>query len=263
MNDTFSSTQATPIDTTNLARLNSPVLSDRKKNPKALSRTSTSSSFSISSVVSVSSASTPTTINTTSTLPLMMIRSPSRTLPLLMNDNNDDDDDDLDEHEIFDDLFTTSQQSLNANCQDDDDERQKYIHQRHWYRRVTKSLTYGCSHGDVSLVQQILTDERLRPFLNVNRSDDKQMGTTPLIYAACFGYISIVDLLLDAGAAVDGQDKSKSLLFSGERGWDNFYQPEGVDKKGVKFDPREGVVTVWTRTMRIVRDLNYEQYKFF
>ncbi|ORZ18446.1 hypothetical protein BCR42DRAFT_410851 [Absidia repens] len=33
------------------------------------------------------------------------------------------------------------------------------------------------------------------------------MGITPLIYAACFGCVSIVELLLDAGAAVDGQDK--------------------------------------------------------
>ncbi|KAI8083136.1 uncharacterized protein BX664DRAFT_267646, partial [Halteromyces radiatus] len=88
-----------------------------------------------------------------------------------------------------------------------DDESQQQLHQQRWHRRVTKSLAYAASHGNSGLVQRILNDERLGPFLNVDDSDDKSMGTTPLIYASCFGYASIVQLLLDAGASVDVQDK--------------------------------------------------------
>ncbi|KAG0176367.1 hypothetical protein DFQ29_006210 [Apophysomyces sp. BC1021] len=92
----------------------------------------------------------------------------------------------------------------------DEHEIHEQRHQRRWRRRVTRSLSRAASNGDAFIVGQILTDERLRPFLNIDASDDEQDGTTPLIYAACFGKADVVQILLDAGAKVDLQDK---------RGW--------------------------------------------
>ncbi|KAI7875388.1 hypothetical protein K492DRAFT_109526, partial [Lichtheimia hyalospora FSU 10163] len=61
----------------------------------------------------------------------------------------------------------------------------------------------------------ILTDIRLRPFLDVDATDDEQDGITPLIYAACFGKAEVVQVLLDAGADSNVQDKLQMLLAHG------------------------------------------------
>ncbi|KAI8144688.1 hypothetical protein BJV82DRAFT_605878 [Fennellomyces sp. T-0311] len=84
------------------------------------------------------------------------------------------------------------------------------MHQRQWRKRVSRSLGRSASNGDAAKVHQILTDQRLTPFLDIDAADDEQDGTTPLIYAACFGKAEVVQVLLNAGAKVDVQDK---------RGW--------------------------------------------
>ncbi|ORE10127.1 hypothetical protein BCV72DRAFT_200368 [Rhizopus microsporus var. microsporus] len=46
--------------------------------------------------------------------------------------------------------------------------------------------------------------ETMKPFIDINAKDED--GTTPLIYAACFGKYEIAQALLQAGAKVDSQD---------------------------------------------------------
>jgi hypothetical protein len=75
--------------------------------------------------------------------------------------------------------------------------------------RICQMLSRAASHGDVHTVRNILYDERLRPLVNIDSSDD-DCGSTPLIYAACFGNANVVRTLLEAGATVDKQDKRKS-----------------------------------------------------
>ncbi|KAI9006673.1 hypothetical protein CLU79DRAFT_840745 [Phycomyces nitens] len=72
---------------------------------------------------------------------------------------------------------------------------------------VIRALSRAASQGDCTLVNQILSDTRARPFLNIDSSDDDTVGTTPLIYAACFGKPEVARVLLAAGAKVDVQDK--------------------------------------------------------
>ncbi|KAI9300102.1 hypothetical protein BJ944DRAFT_235116, partial [Cunninghamella echinulata] len=140
----------------------------RRKNNNTLSWSSTSSSFSTSSLSS-----------TTITLQLLPP-------PLFMNEEEEE----------------------NDTVENEDEEELHYILYQRWQKKITKSLTYAiATQGDAFLVERILTDDQLRPYLNINASDDKTLGTTPLIYAACFGYTTIVQLLLDAGAQIDIQDK--------------------------------------------------------
>lgn len=88
------------------------------------------------------------------------------------------------------------------------DETDDDINEHEWRRRrVSRSLSRSASNGDTAAVQHILTDERWRPFLDIDAPDDERDGTTPLIYAACFGKTEVVRLLLQAGAKVDVQDK--------------------------------------------------------
>ncbi|KAI8098411.1 uncharacterized protein B0P05DRAFT_521825 [Gilbertella persicaria] len=50
-------------------------------------------------------------------------------------------------------------------------------------------------------------NQTLRPFLNLDLADDENDGSTPLIYASCFGKLETVKFLLEVGAKVDVQDK--------------------------------------------------------
>ncbi|KAI9499194.1 hypothetical protein BDB00DRAFT_795783 [Zychaea mexicana] len=104
----------------------------------------------------------------------------------------------------------STKQSNNNSSSSNSNETEHEMHQRQWRKRVSRSLGRSASNGDAAKVHQILTDERLRPFLDIDATDDEQDGTTPLIYAACFGKADVVHVLLDAGAKVDVQDK---------RGW--------------------------------------------
>ncbi|KAI9487660.1 MAG: DIL domain-containing protein [Benjaminiella poitrasii] len=81
---------------------------------------------------------------------------------------------------------------------DGDDEKEK---------RLGKILSRSASQGDLQTIKHIVMDERLRPYLNLDASDDENDGSTPLIYASCFGKLETVEYLLQIGAKVDVQDK--------------------------------------------------------
>lgn len=77
-------------------------------------------------------------------------------------------------------------------------------------KKLSETLGRAASHGDIQTIRQIVMDQRLRPYLNLDASDDDENdGSTPLIYASCFGKLDIVKYLLQVGAKVDVQDKSK------------------------------------------------------
>lgn len=75
--------------------------------------------------------------------------------------------------------------------------------------RLSEILSRSASHGDLVTLRQIVTDSRLSPYINLDASDDETDGSTPLIYASCFGKLEVVRYLLQVGAKVDVQDKSK------------------------------------------------------
>lgn len=70
--------------------------------------------------------------------------------------------------------------------------------------RLQTLFSRAASSGDVTMVDHILNGPA-RGYIDLNMPDDT--GTTPLIYATCFGNQQIVRLLLDAGADVDAQDR--------------------------------------------------------
>lgn len=73
-------------------------------------------------------------------------------------------------------------------------------------RKMTKLFFRAATTGDVDKVTQWL-EEPYRPFIDIDARDED--GTTPLIYAACFGKTTIAQALLNAGAKTDVQDSCK------------------------------------------------------
>ncbi|KAI9022788.1 hypothetical protein CLU79DRAFT_144812 [Phycomyces nitens] len=69
---------------------------------------------------------------------------------------------------------------------------------------ATKEFSRTVSSGDLSKVLALLEDETTRALIDIDARDKD--GTTPLIYAACFGKTEIAQALLTAGAKVDIQD---------------------------------------------------------
>ncbi|KAG0181014.1 hypothetical protein DFQ29_009548 [Apophysomyces sp. BC1021] len=70
--------------------------------------------------------------------------------------------------------------------------------------KLAKLFSRAASSGDVDRVKQLLDDETLRPLIDIDARDED--GTTPLIYAACFGKTDIAESLLAANAKIDIQD---------------------------------------------------------
>ncbi|KAI8888726.1 hypothetical protein K501DRAFT_239847 [Backusella circina FSU 941] len=71
-------------------------------------------------------------------------------------------------------------------------------------RMLQKRLARAASIGDCNTLQLLLKDQRL----DTNQSDDKQTGITPLMYAAYFGKIDCVKLLLAQNTLkLNAQDK--------------------------------------------------------
>ncbi|KAI9225486.1 MAG: hypothetical protein DHS80DRAFT_20284 [Piptocephalis tieghemiana] len=75
-----------------------------------------------------------------------------------------------------------------------------------------------CSNGDIDQVDAILRD--CKPWIDLNAQDDD--GTTPLIYATCFGHVDVAYTLLVAGAEVNAQDKSgwSALMWATSNNYD-------------------------------------------
>lgn len=78
-------------------------------------------------------------------------------------------------------------------------------------KRISEILGRAASHGDLNTIQQIMMDTTLSPYCNLDAPDDLEDGSTPLIYASCFRKLDVVRYLLQQGAKVDIQDKSKLL----------------------------------------------------
>ncbi|KAL7276799.1 hypothetical protein RUND412_000223 [Rhizina undulata] len=78
---------------------------------------------------------------------------------------------------------------------------------------LQKALNMAASNGDEDRVKRIL-DGKGRNYVDVNAPDEE--GTSPLIYASCFGHQEVVSALLDAGANVDQQDRHQwsSLMWA-------------------------------------------------
>ncbi|KAF8455279.1 hypothetical protein BDZ91DRAFT_786403 [Kalaharituber pfeilii] len=78
---------------------------------------------------------------------------------------------------------------------------------------LQKALNMAASNGDLDKVKRILNG-KASEFVDVNEPDEE--GTSPLIYASCFGHQDVVAALLDAGANPDRQDKNQwsSLMWA-------------------------------------------------
>ncbi|KAI7886972.1 hypothetical protein K492DRAFT_139946 [Lichtheimia hyalospora FSU 10163] len=94
----------------------------------------------------------------------------------------------------------------NDELNDDDDESvidRDDVDDKTKRAKMTKLFCRAASTGDVTKVTQLLRG-RYRPYIDIDARDED--GTTPLIYAACFGKVEIAQALLDAGAKTDVQD---------------------------------------------------------
>ncbi|KAI7831549.1 hypothetical protein BC939DRAFT_189366 [Gamsiella multidivaricata] len=69
--------------------------------------------------------------------------------------------------------------------------------------KISTLFARAASNGDISRIIEIL--DNFRDWVDINTHEED--GSTPLIYAACFGQTAVVFMLLDAGAQVDARDK--------------------------------------------------------
>ncbi|KAG0086587.1 hypothetical protein BGZ92_008032 [Podila epicladia] len=69
--------------------------------------------------------------------------------------------------------------------------------------KLSKLFSRAASNGDMNRVADML--DNFRDWIDIEAQDED--GTTPLIYAACFGHVEIAFMLLEAGAIVDARDK--------------------------------------------------------
>lgn len=71
--------------------------------------------------------------------------------------------------------------------------------------KLSKMFSRAASNGDMNRIADML--DNFRDWIDIEAQDED--GTSPLIYAACFGHVEIAFMLLEAGAAVDARDKCK------------------------------------------------------
>ncbi|KAG0327968.1 hypothetical protein BGZ99_006467 [Dissophora globulifera] len=69
--------------------------------------------------------------------------------------------------------------------------------------KLSKLFSRAASNGDMNRVADML--DNFRDWIDLEFHDED--GTTPLIYAACFGHTEIAFMLLEAGALIDARDK--------------------------------------------------------
>ena len=70
---------------------------------------------------------------------------------------------------------------------------------------LARLFSRAASNGDRARMQDML--EHFRDWIDLDAQDED--GTSPLIYAACFGHVEVASMLLEAGAVVDARDKCK------------------------------------------------------
>ncbi|ORZ11847.1 hypothetical protein BCR42DRAFT_96944 [Absidia repens] len=71
-------------------------------------------------------------------------------------------------------------------------------------RKLTKLFWRAASSGDSDKVHTLLQNDTTKALVDIDAKDED--GTTPLIYAACFGKVDIARILLSSGAKIDIQD---------------------------------------------------------
>ncbi|KAG0337267.1 hypothetical protein BG000_005621 [Podila horticola] len=69
--------------------------------------------------------------------------------------------------------------------------------------KLSKMFSRAASNGDMNRIADML--DHCRQWIDIEAQDED--GTSPLIYAACFGHVEIAFMLLEAGAVVDARDK--------------------------------------------------------
>ncbi|KAF9902484.1 hypothetical protein EC991_004860 [Linnemannia zychae] len=70
--------------------------------------------------------------------------------------------------------------------------------------KISMLFSRAASNGDLARIVDIL--DNFRDWVDLEYHEDD--GTTPLIYAACFGHTAVTFMLLDAGALIDARDRS-------------------------------------------------------
>ncbi|KAF9430524.1 hypothetical protein BGZ94_006319 [Podila epigama] len=70
-------------------------------------------------------------------------------------------------------------------------------------QKLSKMFSRAASNGDMDRIADML--DHFREWIDIEAQDED--GTSPLIYAACFGHVEIAFMLLEAGAVVDARDK--------------------------------------------------------
>ncbi|KAF9582229.1 hypothetical protein BGW38_000473 [Lunasporangiospora selenospora] len=100
----------------------------------------------------------------------------------------------------------TSPLSLEFNREQLDDPRDvlaRPLPESEQRQRLNKMFSRAASNGDMYRIADML--DHFRDWIDIDSQDED--GTTPLIYAACFGHVEIAFMILEAGAVVDGRDK--------------------------------------------------------
>lgn len=120
-------------------------------------------------------------------------------LPTTDNNTSEDDDEDNTFEEVLDDVddFESIEEILNSKELTKDSKTCK----------LQKLFLKSISSGDLEKVSSYLSNDAMKEFIDINGKDED--GTTPLIYAACFGKFEIAQALLLAGAKIDNQDSRK------------------------------------------------------
>ncbi|KAI8360790.1 hypothetical protein BD560DRAFT_455627 [Blakeslea trispora] len=77
-------------------------------------------------------------------------------------------------------------------------------HEQDPHNKWTALFVRSASNGDAEKMKEMLADESIRPFIDINAQDND--GTPPLIYAACFGKVDVAQVLIEAGANINAQD---------------------------------------------------------
>lgn len=117
-------------------------------------------------------------------------------LPTTDNNTSEDDDEDNTFEEVLDDVddFESIEEIL----------KNKELTKDSKTCKLQKLFLKSISSGDLEKVSSYLSNDAMKEFIDINGKDED--GTTPLIYAACFGKFEIAQALLLAGAKIDNQD---------------------------------------------------------